>query len=60
MENKQKKTIENIKKGAGEANANTKAQIEKSKHLTIPAYSADTLTKEFNEFLKLKGLSKNM
>ena len=49
--------IENIKKGAREANANTKAQIEKSKHLTTPTYSADTLTKEFNEFLKLKGLS---
>ena len=49
--------IENIKKGAREANANTKAQIEKSKQLAKPTYSADTLTKEFNEFLKLKGLS---
>lgn len=49
--------IENIKKGAREANANTKAQIEKSKQLSKPTYSADTLTKEFNEFLKLKGLS---
>ena len=49
--------IENFKKGAREANANTKAQIEKSKQLSKPTYSADTLTKEFNEFLKLKGLS---
>lgn len=49
--------IENIKKGAREANANTKTQIEKSKQLSKPTYSADTLTKEFNEFLKLKGLS---
>ena len=49
--------IENIKKGAREANANTKSQIEKSKQLSKPTYSADILTKEFNEFLKLKGLS---
>ena len=51
------KVIENIKKGAREANSNTKAQIEKSKQLSKTTYSADTLTKEFNEFLKLKGLS---
>lgn len=36
--------IANIKKGAREANANTKAQIEKSKQLYKPTYSADALT----------------
>lgn len=51
-----KLVIENIKKGAREANSNTKAQIEASKQLTKPTYNADSLTKEFNEFLKQKGL----
>lgn len=52
-----KLVIEDIKKGAREANVNTKAQIEASKKLATPSYNADTLTKEFNEFLKMKGLS---
>lgn len=52
-----KLVIENIKKGAREANANTKAQIEKAKQLGNPTYSADELTKEFNAFLKQKGLA---
>ena len=51
-----KLVIENIKKGAREASTNTKAQIEKAKQLGNPTYSADELTKEFNAFLKQKGL----
>lgn len=48
--------IENIKKGAREANQNTKEQIEKSKQYANPTLNSDSLTKEFNEFLKSKGL----
>ena len=60
-----KLVVENIKKGARESREKTKAQIEKSKKLGQPnlnvnpvkkAYTADELTKEFNEFLKMKGL----
>lgn len=54
-----KLVIENIKKGAKESRAKTKEQIENSKkgiygHKNV---NAETLTKEFNEFLKVKGLS---
>lgn len=63
--------IENIKKGAREAsqktaaqiakvNAQTSAQIAKTRTpvVTTPAnISAQTLTDEFNEFLKSKGLA---
>lgn len=56
---KVKLVIENIKKGAKESRAKTKEQIENSKkgiygHNNV---NAETLTKEFNEFLKVKGLS---
>ena len=50
-----KLVIENIKKGAREVNDKTKAQIEASKKLSTSDYSADALTREFNEFLKQKG-----
>ena len=64
--------IENIKKGIANAPANTAAQIAKinaqtqasiahSRSLANPqkaeaTYSAESLTEDFNEFLKLKGL----
>ena len=64
--------IENIKKGMANAPANTAAQIAKiqaqtqaniasSRHIANPQraeseYSAETLTKDFYEFLKSKGL----
>ena len=62
---KYKLVVENIKKGARESREKTKEQIEKGKQLGKPNlnvspvksdYSADELTKEFNEFLKMKGL----
>lgn len=51
--------IENIKKGAKESNQKVKEQIEASKHGYNPYtnVSAEVLNKEFNEFLKIKGLS---
>ncbi len=57
---KVKLVIENIKKGAKESNEKVRKQIEASKH-GVPAvqkhdYSADELTREFNEFLKARGL----
>lgn len=56
---KVKLVIENIKKGAKESNQKVKEQIEASKqgHTPYVEVSADALNKEFNEFLKLKGLS---
>lgn len=52
---KVKLVIENIKKGASAANQKTKEQIEKSKQYG-KANSPEDLTKEFNLFLKQKGL----
>lgn len=51
--------IENIKKGAKESRENVKQQIEASKHgyNKTNTITAEELTKEFNEFLKIKGLS---
>ncbi len=56
---KVKLVIENIKKGARESREKTKEQIEKSKNLANPyrTLTKEDLNKEFNEFLKLKGLS---
>jgi len=57
--------IENIKKGARESKETTKAQIEKAKNLgktsvynpyANKSISKEDLSKEFNEFLKMKGL----
>lgn len=50
--------IENIKKGAKESKEKTKEQIAKSKELANPhkVLTAQDLNKEFNEFLKQKGL----
>lgn len=50
--------IENIKKGAREANQKTKEQIAKSKELGNPhrVITAEDLSREFNTFLKSKGL----
>ena len=57
---KVKLIIENIKKGAKESNEKVRKQIEASKHgaPSVPAraYSADELSREFNAFLKAKGL----
>ena len=58
---KVKLVIENIKKGAKEQGQKTKEQIEAAKHGYVNTYSkvsAVDLNKEFNEFLKLKGLDK--
>lgn len=50
--------IENIKKGAKESNQKVKEQIEASKYgYNQNNISAEVLNKEFNEFLKLKGLN---
>lgn len=51
--------IENIKKGAKESRENAKQQIEASKYgyNKTNTITAEELTKEFNEFLKFKGLS---
>ena len=57
--------IENIKKGARESKERTKEQIEKSKSYGKPqiynntnanSLTKEDLSKEFNEFLKSKGL----
>ncbi|MDE6585142.1 MAG: hypothetical protein K2K80_00475 [Clostridia bacterium] len=52
--------IENIKKGAKESNEKVRKQIEASKHgvpsVSVRTYSAEELAREFNEFLKAKGL----
>lgn len=63
---KVKLIIENIKRGAKESNERVRKQIEQSKHgvHTVPSvaavsaheYTADELAREFNEFLKSKGL----
>lgn len=58
---KVKLVIENIKKGAKEGNEKVRKQIEQSKHgvpaVAAPAtYTADELSREFNAFLKAKGL----
>lgn len=59
---KAKLVIENIKKGARESREKTKEQIAKANELgrvnhKVNNYSASDLSKEFNEFLKQKGLS---
>lgn len=55
---KVKLVIENIKKGAKESNQKVKEQIEASKQgYNQNNISAETLNKEFNEFLKQKGLN---
>ena len=58
-----KLVVENIKKGAKESREKTKEQIAEAKRLSKPSiynnqvsYNADDLAKEFNEFLKQKGL----
>ena len=63
---KVKLVIENIKKGAKESNERVRKQIEQSKHGVNVApsikpepaheYTAEELAREFNEFLKAKGL----
>ena len=53
---KVKLVIENIKKGASEANEKTKMQIAKANELAKPSYNKNTLSNEFNAFLKSKGL----
>ncbi|MDE6075528.1 MAG: hypothetical protein K2G26_03740, partial [Clostridia bacterium] len=48
-----------IKKGAKESNERVRKQIEQAKHgapVTVHNYSADELSREFNAFLKSKGL----
>ena len=56
--------IENIKRGVKEAPQKTAQQIANSKPVintgvakSVKTITADELSKEFNEFLKLKGLS---
>lgn len=53
---KVKLVIENIKNGASEANEKTKMQIAKANELAKPSYNKNTLSNEFNAFLKSKGL----
>ena len=55
---KVKLVIENIKKSAKESREKTKEQIAKSRELGNPnkTVTASDLNKEFNEFLKQKGL----
>ncbi len=58
---KVKLVIENIKKGAKESSERVRKQIEQAKHgapsvTATRTYSADELTREFNAFLKAKGL----
>lgn len=51
--------IENIKKGAKESNQKVKEQIEASKHIRTyqpKNITVEDLNKEFNAFLKQKGL----
>ena len=58
---KVKLIIENIKKGAKESNERVRKQIEQAKHgaprATEHSYTAEELSREFNAFLKAKGLS---
>lgn len=58
---KVKLVIENIKKGAKESNEKVRKQIEEAKRGVPSAhaqtYTADELSREFNEFLKAKGLA---
>lgn len=52
-----KLVVENIKKGARESRVKVKEQIEASKHINTPkVITTDDLSKEFNNFLKSKGL----
>ena len=54
---KVKLVVENIKKGAKESKAKVKEQIEASKHIQTPrVITTDDLSREFNNFLKTKGL----
>ena len=57
---KVKLIVENIKKGAKESNERVRKQIEQSKHgvpqVVTHTYSAEELSREFNAFLKAKGL----
>ena len=57
---KVKLIIENIKKGAKESNERVRKQIEQAKHgipqVEVHSYTADELSREFNAFLKAKGL----
>ena len=55
---KVKLVVENIKKGAKESREKTKEQIAKSKEVANPykVVTAIDLDKEFNDFLKQKGL----
>ncbi|MDE6668008.1 MAG: hypothetical protein K2K38_06680 [Clostridia bacterium] len=57
---KVKLIIENIKKGAKESNERVRQQIEQAKHgvpqVVTPSYTAEELSREFNAFLKAKGL----
>lgn len=57
---KVKLVIENIKKGAKESNERVRKQIAEAKHgvphVAARSYSADELSREFNAFLKAKGL----
>lgn len=56
---KVKLVIENIKKGAKESRQKVKEQIEASKYNHTPGVkvvNANDLNKEFNDFLKQKGL----
>lgn len=63
---KVKLVIENIKRGAKESKERVRKQIEQSKHgvrtassvaaTSSHAYTAEELAREFNEFLKAKGL----
>ena len=57
---KVKLVIENIKKGAKESNERVRKQIEQAKHglpdVNAKTYTAESLTREFNGFLKTKGL----
>ena len=57
---KVKLIIENIKKGAKESNEKVRKQIEQAKHgvpnVSVNPYSAEELSREFNAFLKAKGL----
>ena len=52
-----KLVVENIKKGARESRVKVKEQIEASKHVQTPrVITTEDLSKEFNNFLKSKGL----
>ena len=57
---KVKLIVENIKKGAKESTERTRQQIEQAKHgvpqVVTHSYTADELSREFNAFLKAKGL----